>query len=406
MNSFKYIILIGFVLCSFIQTFSQFATGFRDITEEEKGTLGMYINTFYDSNIQTYLASSHEVTNLQIPSAYDMRKENLIGPVKQQGNCGSCWAFAAAASFESSFAKKNGKIIDISEQIMINCTQNSSCSGGLPHLVFASWEERNQAIISEKKEPYLDFKSACQKFNSEFDMANYGVMDLNYIFPVFPKVSDEEIKKAIVTYGAITTGVYAGVAFVKYKGGIFGENSLGNMPNHAVNIIGWDDIKQAWLIRNSWGSEWGESGYMWLKYNTNKIGTGAAWVEAKRIPGDIDNDTLPSPKDFVKLGIFSKVNPKQEYEEFVLTIGDKTYNWSINQDMPKVLRRITLGKGTYNYKILVKSIAKTKSGRKLIMGTSSGKLTIEKNQDLAIKWRKKLKENIYKIGFEKITIDK
>jgi len=388
--------------------YAQRTTGLREITEKEQKILSKYIEQFYSNNYKAYNTNSFELESDETPAKYDMRSNKLLGPVRSQGGCGACWAFAAAASFESSYAKKNGKIIDVSEQTMVNCTQNSSCSGGLPHIVFDAWANNQQPIVDEKTVPYQESNGSCQGYSNQYEIANYGVMDMNYIFPIFPKVADDEIKKAILAYGAVTTGVYSGRAFVSYTGGVFEENGATNRPNHAVNIVGWDDAKQAWLIRNSWGSDWGEDGYMWLKYGTNGIGEGASWVEAKKIPGQPDNNIDPDidPTNAVKFGLLSQVNPKQEYEEFFLSIGDKTYNWSITQEMPKVLRRITLEKGTYEYKLLVKSIAKTKTGRKLIMGTSSGKLTIEKSQDMAIKWKKKLQGNIYKIGFEKVNVGK
>lgn len=401
-------IIILFFLVLLTDVYTQRATGLRNITEQEQKLVSKYIDQFYGTNFKSYYTNSFDIEGSGELAQYDMRNYKLLGPVKRQGNCGACWAFAAAASFESSYAKKNGQVIDISEQIMVNCTNNSSCSGGLPHIVFDAWANDQQPIIDEKTEPYQETNRSCQKYTNAYQLSNYGVMDMNYIYPIFPKVTDIEIKNAVFTYGAVTTGVYAGMAFVNYKGGIFNDNSQANRPNHAVNIVGWDDAKQAWLIRNSWGEEWGEAGYMWLKYGTNGIGTGASWVEAKKIAGQPDIDIEPNTDllDGVKLGLLSKVNPKQEYEEFFLSIGHKTYNWSITQEMPKVLRRITLKKGSYDYKLVVKSIAKTKTGRKMIIGTCSGKLTIEKSQDLAIKWKQRLQGNIYKIGFEKVNVRK
>lgn len=406
------IIQRNFIILSFMVIFqsgyAQNETGLREITESEKSSISNYIDRFYANNFKAYNENSFDIDVNEVLTKYDMRSQNLLGPIRNQGNCGACWAFAAASSYESSYAKKNGVLIDISEQIMVNCTNNSSCIGGLPHIVFDAWATDQQPILDERTEPYQEADKSCKPYKSAYQISNYGVMDLNYILPVFPKVADSDIKKAVHTYGAVTTGVYAGVAFINYKGGVFGENSKTNRPNHAVNIVGWDDEKQAWLIRNSWGEKWGESGYMWLLYGTNGIGTGASWVEAKKIPGQPDKDNSPDIDNvgMVKFGLLSQVNPKQEYEEFTLTIGGKIYNWSITQEMPKVLRRITLEKGTYEYKLLVKSIANTKKGRKMVMGSSSGKLTIEKSQDLAIKWRQKLKGNIYKIGFDKVKVGK
>jgi C1A family cysteine protease len=68
-------------------------------------------------------------------------------------------------------------------------------------------------------------------------------------------------------------------AFQAYKGGVFNERDPGRI-NHAILLVGWDDAKGAWLMKNSWGVRWGEAGYMWIDYKSNSVGTAAAWVRA------------------------------------------------------------------------------------------------------------------------------
>lgn len=404
MKNSKLILLVILLFVGYGMGIAQNSTGLRPVTGQEKTMVQNSLDDFYSNNFHKYASSINEVYNYKIPSSYDMREHNLLGPVRHQMGCGACWAFAAAAAFESNYAKKNGKIIDVSEQTILNCTPDCNCEGGFPHIVVLAWAFNNQPIVSEEKSPYRELQSTCSKGITEYEISNFGFLDYNFFSPSKHKVSDEEIKMAILTFGAIPSGVYADLGFQLYTGGVYSGTNYG-IANHAVSIVGWDDTKDAWLIRNSWGSEWGDKGYMWIKYGSNKIGEGALWVEAKRNPNAVNSDSnrLVDP---VKLGLYSKVNPKQEYEEFYLTIGNKTYNWSITQDMPKVLRRINLEKGEHDYKLLVKSIADTKKGKKLVMGTSSGKLIIEKDQDLAIKWVKKLKGNVYKISFDKVKIDK
>ena len=93
------------------------------------------------------------------------------------------------------------------------------------------------------------------------------------------------MKDAICKYGPIAACVKVTEPFQAYVGGIFDENARTAGPkdiNHAITIVGWDDSKKAYLIKNSWGTEWGEKGYMWIEYGCNNIGYGATWVVVEK----------------------------------------------------------------------------------------------------------------------------
>jgi cathepsin L len=102
--------------------------------------------------------------------------------------------------------------------------------------------------------------------------------------------SVSEIKDALCQHGAIATAVNATKMFLGYRSGIFDENAKGDI-NHAITIIGWDDAKHAWLLKNSWGSDWGDNGYMWIDYNSNLIGSYSYWVETTGTASGNSNNT-------------------------------------------------------------------------------------------------------------------
>lgn len=268
-------------------------------------------------------------------------------------------------------------------------------------MVFLDMVEEGKELIDEDKAPYKSIKKSCNYVSGEYRAVNYGIVDERLLNPFSDEPTIEEMKEAMINHGALACGVAITPDFTRYEGGVHEEYGLsGKDVNHAVNIIGWDDEKGAWLIKNSWGKEWGENGYMWLKYGSNAIGLYAAWVDAELESNNdrIINDDVAAEVHF---GIMSEMSEKQVYEEYYLTIDDETYHWSITEPNKKVLKRIQMNKGDHTYKLLVKTIVNTSKGRQMIIGTSSGDLRIQKSKDLQLIWKQKIKGNVYKVSFKK-----
>lgn len=87
-----------------------------------------------------------------------------------------------------------------------------------------------------------------------------------------------QLKQALIEHGPLAMPIHGDACFSVYQGGVFNGHNAGE-PNHVVVLIGWDDQKQAWLIKNSWGEEWGEKGFGWVAYGSNSIGQFAAWIQ-------------------------------------------------------------------------------------------------------------------------------
>ncbi len=118
-------------------------------------------------------------------------------------------------------------------------------------------------------------KFACQP-NKGFTRAN----SWDYVNSPPDKLpSVAQLKTALVEHGPIVAPIFYDECLANYRGGVFNEKDAG-MVNHVVVLLGWDDTKQAWLIKNSWGEEWGEKGFGWIKYGSNNIGLFAAWIDA------------------------------------------------------------------------------------------------------------------------------
>jgi len=224
-----------------------------------------------------------------------------VTPIRDQRLCGSCWAFAAMASFESSALYHNnldyeqvGPVADGSEQQMVSCSGAGSCSGGWYAPVFEYMAK--DGVLLERFLPYEAKDSSCPTSTNQIPKIKaetWGIVDET---KDIPNVSD--LKQALCDHGPLAVAVTVTPLFQAYKGGVFNEFDSSRV-NHAVNIVGWDDTKGsegAWLMKNSWGSDWGENGYMWIAYGSNNIGYLAAWVDARKyVPGGDDDRVRPDP---------------------------------------------------------------------------------------------------------------
>ena len=142
----------------------------------------------------------------------------------------------------------------------------------------------NQTTIGavlEVDKPYIASNGTCTvAYNHPYTLSDWEFIVPNeYTVP-----TDEQIKNAIYTYGPITAGISAGNGFSDYDDGIFSTDETADCPgttfqtNHQIILVGWNDVGGYWILRNSWGPNWGESGYMRIAYGTSRVGEGTSWV--------------------------------------------------------------------------------------------------------------------------------
>lgn len=207
---------------------------------------------------------------------FDWRTQGGVTAIQSQGGCGSCWAFAAAAAYESSNMLRSGtRGVNISEQHMVSdCHPEGDCDGGWWGPVFERY--LTEGTVSEGTFRYQASNSSCPNLSS----LPHRALNWGYAGPKRAVPTISEIKLALSEHGPLTAGVRVTPAFQAYTGGIFEESDT-RAIDHAVTIIGWSDQRGAWLIKNSWGTMWGENGYMWIDYDANRIGYGAAWIDAR-----------------------------------------------------------------------------------------------------------------------------
>lgn len=203
-------------------------------------------------------------------------------PVRDQGQCGACWAFATQGLLECRIKGEDGVSVDLSEQYLISCNdENYSCYGGWwaheYNLDTKVYGEKEAGAPMESTMPYRAAKTACNPSHAKaYKISNWGYVCGNqYCTP-----TTAQIKQAIYEHGPVAAAVCVDYAFETYRGGVFKGSWLSCWQvNHGVVLVGWDDSNSCWIMRNQWGSSWGESGYMRIGYGVNQIGYGASWVE-------------------------------------------------------------------------------------------------------------------------------
>jgi hypothetical protein len=204
-----------------------------------------------------------------LPSAYT----GYCGIVLNQGSCGGAWAITAVSLLEAAILKTDGIVVDLSEQQLISCNPYGwGCNGG-------SWA--NDLLVSpgaalESCFPYVASDVPCDtSCPTPYQAQSWGFVNGENNLP-----SVEEIKQAIYDYGSVQVGVYVDSYFQVYTAGVFNNCSKKKsiQINHIVTLCGWDDAKGAWLLKNSWGTGWGENGFMWIVYGCNNVGYGANYI--------------------------------------------------------------------------------------------------------------------------------
>ncbi|KAM0933932.1 putative actinidain [Dioscorea sansibarensis] len=201
---------------------------------------------------------SHEM----LPRSVDWRDKNAVVPVKNQGNCNSCWAFSVVAATEGINKIVKGKLISLSEQELVDC-YNMGCQRGYTHLAF-EFIVQIGGIDGDNDYPYKGRYSYCD--TSKVKKKVVSIDGYQFV----PR--DENSLKKAVAYQPVSVAIEAfGPDFQLYTSGVY-DGVCGTNLDHAVTAIGYgtdNNGEEYWLVKNSWGENWGEEGYVRIKRNTN-----------------------------------------------------------------------------------------------------------------------------------------
>ncbi|XP_044065449.1 cathepsin S, ortholog2, tandem duplicate 1 [Siniperca chuatsi] len=236
-----------------------------DMTTEE---ILQYFATFSPpTDIQRAPSPFAGTSGADVPDTMDWREKGCVTSVKMQGSCGSCWAFSAAGALEGQLAKTTGKLVDLSPQNLVDCSGkygNHGCNGGYMHRAF-QYIIDNQGIDSDASYPYIGQSQQC-RYNPMYRAANCS----QYSF--LPEGDEGDLKQALATIGPISVGIDATrPRFTFYRSGVYDDPTCTQKVNHAVLAVGYGTLngQDYWLVKNSWGTTFGDQGYIRMARNKN-----------------------------------------------------------------------------------------------------------------------------------------
>ncbi|EFN62267.1 Cathepsin O [Camponotus floridanus] len=208
-----------------------------------------------------------------IPSKVDWRNRGVVGPVQYQDNCGACWAFSTIGVVESMYAIKNGTLYPFSVQEMIDCMPGSyGCQGGDTCALLSWLLESKTKIISENVYPLTLRNDPCKL--SKTSAKTTGVKITDFTCNSFVN-AESNLLTLLGTHGPVVAGVNA-ISWQNYLGGIIQYHCDGSFShlNHAVQIVGYDMAARIphYIIKNSWGSTFGNKGYIYIAIGKNLCG--------------------------------------------------------------------------------------------------------------------------------------
>jgi len=226
-----------------------------------------------------YVSSGHHDVGvlpagpIKAPQQFDWRKQDRVTNVKDQGQCGSCWAFSVTENVESVYMIKNNigsaDMPPLSPQEIVDCdTDDAGCNGGDPPTAY-KYIINAGGLETDADYPYTASGGSCQ-----FDKTKVKAAISSWKYATDPNTKSEpEMQDALVNWGGLSICVDAS-SWQDYSGGVLMASDCSDNLDHCVQAVGYDLTQSPsfWIVRNSWGTDWGESGYIKLEFGQDTCG--------------------------------------------------------------------------------------------------------------------------------------